>query len=420
MRGRQRPGRPRPTPSAPSVRRMSGSGVSPLRCDARTGQPWTPGQRLKNDLIFWTVRALLWCADRIPPGALLASCRVGGRLTHALLHRLRATARENLRRALPHADSASLARESFVHAGENLGLTLLLRRPSLRAPALVEAAPDAARLLRDTLAEGRGAVFISAHLGPFEWIAATIAELGHRPAIVVRESYDARLDPLVDAHRSSRGVEVIHRGRVGAAVRIVRALRAGKPVGFLPDLGGRVRSRPGTLFGQRVELPVGPERIATRARCPVLFGTLRPRPPEGPLPRFGLEVSRLDEPTEPSLGQTIGDALTRAIARCPEQWLWMAPRFDCSPPETRPAPRDRGLAGVGAKWISDLAPPMPGPPRAYNPVQPAEASSPNPESAARDQVLDVLTSCRCRGIKRDDKLARAALCWRGYSGRWRR
>jgi KDO2-lipid IV(A) lauroyltransferase len=301
--------------------------VSRLRCDARTGQPWTPRQRLKNDLVFWTVRALLWCADRIPPRVLLALCRVGGRLAHALHGRLRTTARENLRRALPRKDPSRLARESFVRAGENLGLTLLLRRPSLPAQALVEVAPDATQLLQHTLDQGRGAVFVSAHLGPFEWIAATLAELGHRPAVVVRESYDARLDPLVDAHRLSRGVEVIHRGRVGAPVRILRALRSGKPVGFLPDLGGRVRSRPAKLLGQRVELPVGPERVAIRARCPVLFGTLRPRQPEGPLPRFQLELSRLDEPTEPSLGQTICDALTREIARCPGQWLWMAPRF---------------------------------------------------------------------------------------------
>jgi KDO2-lipid IV(A) lauroyltransferase len=302
--------------------------VSRRPCDARTGEPWTPGQRLKNDIIFWTVRILLGCADRIPPRVLLWVCRFGGWTTHALLRRLRNTARENLRRALPQEDAPSLARESFMRAGENLGLTLLLRRPSLPTRAVVEVPPEAQALLQQTLGEGRGAVFISAHLGPFEWIGATIAELGHHPAVVVRESYDARLDPLVDAHRLSRGVAVIHRGRVGAAVRILRALRAGRPVGFLPDLGGRVRSRPGELLGQRVAQPVGPERVATRARCPVLFGTLRPRPPEGPLPRFQLEVSRLDASTELHLGQCIGNALTRTIAQCPEQWLWMAPRFE--------------------------------------------------------------------------------------------
>jgi lauroyl/myristoyl acyltransferase len=144
---------------------------------------------------------------------------------------------------------------------------------------------------------------------------------------VVRESYDARLDPLVDAHRLSRGVEVIHRGRIGAAARILRALRSGKPVGFLPDLGGRVRSGPGILLGQQVQLPVGPQRVATRARCPVLFGALQPRPSKGPLPRFQLELSRLDESTERNLGQSICEALTREIAQCPDQWLWMAPRF---------------------------------------------------------------------------------------------
>ena len=116
-------------------------------------------------------------------------------------------------------------------------------------------------------------------------------------------------------------------GAKSAGNGVREALRSGKPVGLLPDLGGRVRTRPAQLLGQLVELPVGPERIATRARCPVLFGTLRPRPSQGPLPRFQLHLLRLDEPAPPSLAETICSALTREIAQCPGQWLWMAPRF---------------------------------------------------------------------------------------------
>lgn len=177
--------------------------------------------------------------------------------------------------------------------------------------------------LQRALAVGRGVVFVSAHLGPFELVAAMIAELGYRPAIVVRQSYDPRLDRWVDEHRIARGVEVIHRGSAGATRRILRALKSGRPVGFLPDLGGRVAKIPATFLGQEALLPVGPQRIASRFDIPVVIGTLQPGQSTRP---FRLEIRAL--PTdlgEERLTQRVADELSDAILRAPEHWPWMAP-----------------------------------------------------------------------------------------------
>jgi KDO2-lipid IV(A) lauroyltransferase len=175
-------------------------------------------------------------------------------------------------------------------------------------------------------------VFVSAHLGPFELVAAAVAELGHRPAVVVRESYDPRLDGFVDAHRLGRGVEVIHRGMAGSSGRIVRALRQGRPVGFLTDLGGRVKALPTELLGWQVDLPVGPSSIAQRAGCPLVVGTLHPlgSEPSRPLgrpPWFVLRLKRVEAPDERLLRQSVADELSRRIRDAREHWLWMAPGF---------------------------------------------------------------------------------------------
>jgi KDO2-lipid IV(A) lauroyltransferase len=177
------------------------------------------------------------------------------------------------------------------------------------------------------LASGRGAIVVSAHIGPFETIPAVLVEHGFSPSIVVRESYDAELDRVADAHRRARGVGVIHRGDDHAALRVARALRNGRPVGILPDVGSRgVATTRARFLGRAVAFPVGVERLATRLQCPVLLGTLA-RPADG-LTWFELRLEALDgemgEAGE-SLTQRVAGALTWAILRCPEHWLWMAP-----------------------------------------------------------------------------------------------
>jgi Kdo2-lipid IVA lauroyltransferase/acyltransferase len=291
--------------------------------DLRVGGRWSPGQRLKNALIRGLVVALLAVADRLPASWLLAIGRVLGEIAYHVHHAGRARALEALALARPERDRAALARASFRHAGQSLGECLLLRRPDVRALDLVDVDDDCRALLRRVLGPGTGALVVSAHLGPFELVPAAIAELGERPAVVVRESYDPALDPIVDLHRAARGIQVIHRGRPGAALRIVRALGAGRLVGLLPDLGGRLQSVDVNFLGGVRPMPVGPARLARRTGAPLVCLTLGRGRPGGP--RYRLQASELDgSGGDLALTQRIAQALESAIVSLPEAWLWMA------------------------------------------------------------------------------------------------
>lgn len=300
------------------------------RRDLRRGGSWTRRQKLKNASLLVAIRCALFFADIAPRALLVASGRLLGRVTHALFRSARRDARRLVEQALPSVDARALVRRSFENAGRNLALCLLLRRATPAALDLVEVDEASRRELQAALARGRGAVFVSPHLGPFELVAAAVAELGHRPVAVVRESYDPRLDPLVDAHRIRRGVGVIHRGHPAAALRIVRALREGRPVGFLPDLESRVPSVACRMLGRRWQLPVGPQRIAIRSGSPLLVGALGPPRPLSSAARpglFSLEIRQI-EPCEDELEMTrrVADALSGALERMPGHWLWMAQR----------------------------------------------------------------------------------------------
>lgn len=292
--------------------------------DLRLGGRWTRPQRVKNALIRAALHALVAVADRLPAAVLLWAGGVLGRTAWRVLGAARRRAREDLALVVAPEQVARVARASFENAGRNLARCLLARRATVRGTDHVWIDPESRVAFDAALAEGRGVVFVSAHVGPFEWVAAAIAELGHPASIVVRESYDPGLDPLVDAHRTARGLEVIHRGDRGAALRTLRALRAGRAVGVLPDLGARVPSVEVEFLGARRALPLGPARLARAAGCPLLIGVLEPSA-AAPAP-FRLRIERLSDAGDGDARMTrrVMSAIEAAIARAPEQWLWMA------------------------------------------------------------------------------------------------
>lgn len=296
------------------------------RRDLRRGGNWSYAQRVKNDAIYWTIRGGLQLADWLPESQLLAVGRMVGDSLHAWAPGLRQRARQRLARTSTRLDPGAVTRESFARAGENLMLALLLRRDGVKASDFVTLGAHARTELEAALAPGRGVVFVSAHLGPFELIAARVAELGLNPVVVVRESYDPRLDPIVDLHRSRSGVRVVHRGRPGATARVLRFLKSGHPVGFLVDLPTRVRSLELPFLGEQIPIPVGPQRLAQLTGAPLLVGTLERISGESAIsrPRFDLEIRRVRGSGWKDLTRRVSGELERSILSRPEDWPWMA------------------------------------------------------------------------------------------------
>ena len=258
---------------------------------------------------------------------------------HLVCPSLRRHAAQQIRRTAlyPGCDPDVLVKTSFRRLGENLGLCLLLRRPEWQALSCVEVSERARTELSNALAAGRGVVFLTPHLGPYELVAAAVAELGHQPAIVVRESYDPRLDPLVDQHRVRRSIALIHRGKADATLRILRFLRAGRPVGFLPDLPGRVRRIKVQLLGSAVYLARGPFVIAQRSGASIVVGSLvpiaaSPGSSKCSQQRYALDITDLGRyGDERVVAQRAADVLSEALARTPEQWLWTGVAFSDEP-----------------------------------------------------------------------------------------
>lgn len=299
--------------------------------DVRLGGEWSLAQRAKNDAIYALATAALAGCSVLPRRALDGVARVLAGMARVVARGERERAVRNVKRVLGSSDddARALVRECFLAMGEMLADSVAA---SFATPApLAMHARDRA-IVADALAEGRGVVLPSAHLGPWERVAATLVDAGVPLVTLVRESYDPRFDRLLGRVRARAGVRAIPRGSPHAAMHIVRALRRGEVLGAPMDLKSRVASVTVPFLGVPAATAVGPARIALRAKAPVVVATFE-LSPAGARTVTATRISSGDlDPRDPAsavaLTTRINDELSRRILGAPALWPWMHPRWD--------------------------------------------------------------------------------------------
>jgi Kdo2-lipid IVA lauroyltransferase/acyltransferase len=305
--------------------------VTPSR-DVRTGGRWTALQRLKNDAL-WLVASLALAGTRpFGPSLLRWLGRALGRTAYGLASRARRTALGNVGRVFPGLDAGArraFVRRCFVTLGETLGETVALLG-SARALPFLRVTAEAQSVLAAARDEGRGVVFASAHLGPWERVAAALVASGVPLVALGRESYDPRFSGLYARLRAAHGVRVVWRGGPGAAARILRTLRAGEVLGVPMDLSSRVPSCDAPFLGHAAATPIGPARIALRAGAAVVVGSAAPDVDGGLVvtaTRVDIGDLAADEAGARELTARINAELSRRILALPHAWVWMHERW---------------------------------------------------------------------------------------------
>jgi len=300
--------------------------------DLREGGRWTALQRRKNDVLWLLARLSLAATRPLPLRALRALGRMTGRAAHLCLPGARRTARDNVSRVFPEMeerDQRDLVLRCFLGLGELLADTAAMLRSKVALAAL-PLSEQAHRVIASARAEGRGVIFASAHLGPWERVAASLVAAGVPLVALARESYDPRFSRLYEKLRGAHGVRVVWRASPGAAARILRTLRGGGVLGIPMDLRSRVPSCDALFLGHPAPTAIGPARIALRARAPVIVGTVAPRP-DGSLvitaARIDSSGLTRDDAGALELTTRINAELSRRILALPHGWVWMHERW---------------------------------------------------------------------------------------------
>lgn len=241
------------------------------------------------------------------------------------------------RRFRDHAQQAgvpwSQARAAVAAAGRMATeLPWLWMRPAGR-PLDPHVRWDGAGHIERALAQGRGVVFLTPHLGCFEVTAQAYAERfgpAHGPITVLyRPPRKAALRPLAEQARRRPGLATAPATLAGVR-QMIRALRQGQAVGLLPDQvppeGLGVWS---PFFGRPAYTMTLAARLAQQTGAAVLLAWGE-RLPKGA--GYVVHVSEFDGPLPAddqgeSAAASINHAMERLIRQAPGQYLWGYHRY---------------------------------------------------------------------------------------------
>jgi KDO2-lipid IV(A) lauroyltransferase len=281
---------------------------------------WSWRQRVKNDLLYALMR-LGFGATRVLP--LRGPLRLFACVAPHIFRRDARRARQQLRAVLPELDAATITRRMFVHFAESLWELSCLHG------SVPELDQEARRILDEALAEGKGAMMISGHIGNWELLGQAIAAAGYPIATVAKPAYDPRLTQWLEEWRTAHGLQVVWRDEGNAGKTILRILRQNGLMAFLIDQNIKSAGEFVPFFGRPAFTPTTPAAIALRTGAPVIFCWHHRRQGLHKLSfqRICFAPSGNAKNDVSALTALLNSHLESAIRAAPEQWVWVHARW---------------------------------------------------------------------------------------------
>ncbi|UYO94087.1 lysophospholipid acyltransferase family protein [Pollutimonas sp. M17] len=271
---------------------------------------------------------------RLPLSLLHGLGRAAGRLVYAWPGRYRTRLRANAAQA-GYTDPV-FARRSAAETGAMIMETPKVWLRNQECLRMTRSDDDA--VVHRALAEGRGILYLTPHLGCFEITARYLIQ--HGPITVMyRPPRQAFLEPVMEQARNTSGLKAVPATLQGVR-EFVRALKRGEAVGMLPDqVPGSGEGVWAPFFGKPAYTMTLAAKLALQTGVAVIL-TAGERLPGGQ--GWRIHYVRLAEPlaAEPqALAAAINSAMETLIRRFPQQYLWSYNRYKI-PPDAPPRPRD--------------------------------------------------------------------------------
>lgn len=257
---------------------------------------------------------------RLPDGPRYATARAVGRGVSALFPAKKKAVEKNLEWINAWAGTRFTSRRVF----ENFGMTLADFLSQGNPEIVVEGRERA----EAAWAAGKGALFLTSHLGNWELGGRVLAAWG-RPVTAVYQPYRSAAMQNYIQRRRAAGLSYLAVGK-GAAHGVAQVLGRGETVALLADRpfgepGERVR-----LCGRPARLPRGPYLFSVRSGAPIVPGFVLMDSP-------GKYRTVLEEPLWPEgkgamavqiLLDKMAQVLEKYLARCADQWYCFEPVWE--------------------------------------------------------------------------------------------
>ncbi len=274
--------------------------------------------------------------------------RAVGRLYYRIDARHRRVVRENLRNAsLGINDRAirAMSRACFEHFGTLLFTILRSFRASPEAIRRITRI-QGREYIEAALAEGKGVIGLTAHLGNWELMGLALGLEGLNLTVIGRELDNPLLETRLRQFRMKSGNSFI--AKEGAVRGTLKALKKGKVVAFLLDQDALTTGVFVAFMGRWASTFSTPAMLACRYDLPILpvasrvevDGTITVRA----FPSFHPSDTGDSARDVWTTTQLMTSWIEARVREQPCQWFWMHRRF-----KTQPGP---GMPGPPPEWLT--------------------------------------------------------------------
>lgn len=232
-------------------------------------------------------------------------------------------------RFLSQARQAAVARRDWLRAVGEAG-KLVAELPRLWFGPAASVTWIGSESIEKAMAEGRGVIFLTPHLGSFEVTAQAYAQKfgADKPMTVLyRPPRQHWLRPVMAQVRARPGLKTAQTS-LGGVRQLTRALRAGQCVGLLPDqVPPQGQGVWAPFFGREAYTMTLAVRLARQTGAAVLLAW------GDRLPRGGgyqVQVHALTQAWPEDIEQGVramNAELERMVLGCPHQYLWGYARY---------------------------------------------------------------------------------------------
>jgi KDO2-lipid IV(A) lauroyltransferase len=285
-----------------------------------------------SKLVYYACRAGGVIVPKIPPAAGYALCRAIGAILYQVNQPARETIQFNLRRILgPDCSPPELERRTRL-AFNNI---LYNYFDLFRLPALTDEAVDQLVTVEGwenveaalALAQGKGIVMTSAHLGNIEVVLYAMLRRGLKITIPVERVEPPELFEYLSQLRMSKGLNLIPVD--GPLLHLIRTLKKGGVAGLAGDRDITATGQVVEFFGYPAQMPDGHVRLALKTKAPLVIGFSYRKPDHSYcayfLPPFLPLATGTEEERVAAGIRFVLDKMEEAIFRSPEQWAVTVP-----------------------------------------------------------------------------------------------
>lgn len=285
----------------------------------------------KKQTAIWTaIKVIRRLCNTLPHERALA---LGAFLASAVEHRSPERVRKARLRCgrilgVDEASAAEIISDTYRHFGRCMVEFIRLPKMIGELDNMIDLTGE--EHLREAYERGRGVLFLSAHLGNWEYGAALLAKHGFPMNAIGAHQRDPRITNALEELRASVGVKTVGKGIDLKAA--ISCLKKGEVLAVLLDQDARDAGVVSPFLGVPASTPIGPIKLSLKYGSPIVpVHIVR----EGNGPRFKMII----EPPLPGLeGRPFGEDLQHAVDLCndrisswirtnPGQWLWMYPRW---------------------------------------------------------------------------------------------